>query len=266
MRWITRAHPRIDRIVCCWLIQRFIDDQAKFHFAAADQVLAEARRLGAVPFGVPGADSGALSAFDALRAKYRIDGGALDLLGAIVGAADTGRAELAMQSAGLLAILTGLAQRCASDAELLQQGGIVYDALYGWCRKAPPGLDFALSRREPRAATSWGRSLRARQGQLRAARALAALNDATLRERALERACGGWGPAELADVKAAAVRAATAPQAVSRWREAANAAVALLARASTFIGRARRRRCLDRLDHALPHGAAVRLDRPAPWG
>jgi hypothetical protein len=264
MRWITRTHPRIDRIACCWLIRCFIDDQAEFRVVPAAEVLAEARRLGAIPFGVAGADGGALGAFDALRAKYRIDDGALDLLAAIVGAADTGRAELALQSAGLLAILTGLAQRCASDAELLHHGGAVYDALYDWCRKAPPGSDFALPRREVRAATGWGRRLRARRNRLHAARALAALNDATLRERALVRACADWGPVELADVEAAALRAATAPQATSRWRDAANAAAAMLARASMFIGRTLHRRRLDRLDDALLHGAAVRLERHKP--
>jgi hypothetical protein len=25
MKWITREHPRIDRIACPWLIERFID-------------------------------------------------------------------------------------------------------------------------------------------------------------------------------------------------------------------------------------------------
>ena len=33
MRWITRAHPKIDRVACPWLITRFIDPQAEFLFA-----------------------------------------------------------------------------------------------------------------------------------------------------------------------------------------------------------------------------------------
>ena len=27
MKWITREHPKIDRIACPWLIRRFIDPQ-----------------------------------------------------------------------------------------------------------------------------------------------------------------------------------------------------------------------------------------------
>lgn len=29
MQWITREHPKIDRIACPWLIQRFIDPDAQ---------------------------------------------------------------------------------------------------------------------------------------------------------------------------------------------------------------------------------------------
>ena len=33
MQWITREHPKIDRVACPWLITRFIDPQAEFLFA-----------------------------------------------------------------------------------------------------------------------------------------------------------------------------------------------------------------------------------------
>jgi hypothetical protein len=29
MQWITRGRPKIDRIACLWLIQRFIDQEAQ---------------------------------------------------------------------------------------------------------------------------------------------------------------------------------------------------------------------------------------------
>lgn len=32
MRWITREHPKIDRITCPWLLLRFIDAQVEFHY------------------------------------------------------------------------------------------------------------------------------------------------------------------------------------------------------------------------------------------
>ena len=43
MRWITREHPKIDRIACPWLIKRFIDTEAEFLFAPPAAVLARAK-------------------------------------------------------------------------------------------------------------------------------------------------------------------------------------------------------------------------------
>ena len=49
MKWITRERPKIDRIACPWLIQRFIDPQAEFLYVPASQVLAQAAATGATP-------------------------------------------------------------------------------------------------------------------------------------------------------------------------------------------------------------------------
>ncbi|MDX1909036.1 MAG: chromate resistance protein, partial [Bacteroidia bacterium] len=53
MQWITREHPKIDRIACPWLIRRFIDPEAVFLYVPADQVVPLAGALGAIPFDVP---------------------------------------------------------------------------------------------------------------------------------------------------------------------------------------------------------------------
>jgi hypothetical protein len=42
MNWITRERPKIDRIACPWLILRFIDAEAQFHYVPAERVLATA--------------------------------------------------------------------------------------------------------------------------------------------------------------------------------------------------------------------------------
>jgi hypothetical protein len=36
MQWISHEHPKIDRIVCPWLIQRFIDPEAQFPYVPVD--------------------------------------------------------------------------------------------------------------------------------------------------------------------------------------------------------------------------------------
>jgi hypothetical protein len=53
MKWIAREHVKVDRVACPWLIRKFVDPQAEFHFVPAEQVTSEAQKLGAVPFDVP---------------------------------------------------------------------------------------------------------------------------------------------------------------------------------------------------------------------
>jgi hypothetical protein len=137
MKWITRARPKIDRIACPWLIQRFIDREAEFLFVPADQVLARAGELGAIPFDVEGVElshDGPLCSFDAILKKYEISDPALQEIAVIVRGADTERLDLAPQAAGLLAISLGLSRNFADDHEQLAQGMIVYDALYAWAK------------------------------------------------------------------------------------------------------------------------------------
>jgi hypothetical protein len=137
MKWITRERPKIDRIACPWLIQRFIDREPEFLFVAADRVLPEAKRTGAVPYDIPGVEhshDGEKCSFDAFLEKYALDDPALQHLAAIVRGADTGRPELTPQSAGLLAISLGLSENFRDDHEMLRHGLVMYDALYSWCR------------------------------------------------------------------------------------------------------------------------------------
>ena|SRR5579859_2617464 len=138
MNWITRDRPKIDRIACPWLILRFIDAQAQFHYVSADQVLAIAKRTGAIPYDIPGVELthvGEFCSFDAFLKKYQLDDPALSHLAAIVRGADTSRLDLAPQSAGLYAISLGLSATIADDHEMLRHGLVMYDALYAWCAK-----------------------------------------------------------------------------------------------------------------------------------
>ena len=137
MRWITRARPKIDRIACPWLIQRFIDKDAEFIFVAPEHVLEKSRELDAIPFDVEGVElshDGPLCSFDAILKKYELDDPALDEIAAIVRGADTDRLDLAPQAAGLLAISLGLSRIFSDDHEQLEHGIVMYDALYSWAK------------------------------------------------------------------------------------------------------------------------------------
>jgi hypothetical protein len=141
-RWITRARPKIDRVACPWLILRFIDAQAQFFYVPTEQVFAEAKRIGAIPFDLPDAPvthHGELCSFDALVAAYRLHDPALQALALIVRGADTARLDLAPQSAGLLALSQGLSEIHQDDQQMLQAALPLYDALYAWCRQSQVG-------------------------------------------------------------------------------------------------------------------------------
>jgi rhodanese-related sulfurtransferase len=136
-RWITRARPKIDRIACPWLVQRFIDPRAEFFYVPTDEVMAEARRLAAVAYDIPGAPithEWERCSFDALLKAFGIDDPALHVLATIVRGADTDRLGLAPQSAGLLALSLGLSRLHADDHAMLQAALPLYDALYAWCQ------------------------------------------------------------------------------------------------------------------------------------
>ncbi|PLQ02230.1 chromate resistance protein ChrB domain-containing protein [Cupriavidus pauculus] len=137
MKWITREFPKIDRIACPWLVARFIDPSPEFLYVPAGDVLAEARRSGAIPYDIPGVElshEGELCSFDAFLKKYGLDDPSLDQLAAIVRGADTSRLDLTRESGGLYAISLGLSKTFADDHDMLRQGMVMYDALYAWCK------------------------------------------------------------------------------------------------------------------------------------
>ena len=139
MKWVTRERPKIDRVACPWLIDRFIDTEAEFLFTKPDDVLRLAREQNAIPFDVEGVElshEGPLCSFDALLKRYPQNDPALDSIAVIVRGADTARMDLAPQSAGLLAISLGLSQLYSDDHEQLQHGFVLYDALYAWAARA----------------------------------------------------------------------------------------------------------------------------------
>jgi AraC-like DNA-binding protein len=137
MKWITRERPKIDRLACPWLIRRFIDEKAEIYYVPFEQVLKQAKKLDATPFDIPDVEFthyGAECTFDYFIKKFKIKDKAVLAIAPIVRGADTDHHELAAQSNGLWAISAGLSYNIRSDEELLEQGMILYDALYSWAK------------------------------------------------------------------------------------------------------------------------------------
>jgi hypothetical protein len=140
MKWITREHVKVDRVACPWLIKKFVDPNAQFYFVAADQVMGEAKRLGATPFDVPGVElghHGKECSFDAVLRKYNLAAEpALCLLAKIVNGADTNNTLWnSPEAAGLKAVAEGFRHLgLRDDHEINAAEWIVYDALYAYCQ------------------------------------------------------------------------------------------------------------------------------------
>lgn len=141
MKYVTRAHAKVDRIACPWLIKRFIDKEAEFLFVEPERVMDTAARESAIPFDVPDVElghHGEKCSFDAIVAKYGISDPALLRLAEIVRGADTSNRNITPESAGLYALATGFHSLSPSlfqdDHALLDVEFPVYDALYEFCR------------------------------------------------------------------------------------------------------------------------------------
>jgi hypothetical protein len=139
MQWVTRARPKVDRIACPWLIARFVDQDAEFLYVPADEVMAVAEQIGAIPYDVPGVElghHGAECSFDAILARYELTDPALHRLALIVRGADTPAKDLTPESRGLEAIADGFRLLYQDDHEQLAAESIVYDALSAYCQQA----------------------------------------------------------------------------------------------------------------------------------
>ncbi|AKH99420.1 hypothetical protein IMCC20628_00696 [Hoeflea sp. IMCC20628] len=139
-RWISSGRPGIDGLGFAWLVRRFIDPLAEFHFVEAEWVADIAAEMGAIAFDVEGADYGCHGAncergsVDALLESFAITDPALQYLARIISGAESSQLELEPQSAGLLAILAGLSSLQDDDLAMLEQAMLIYDALFAWCR------------------------------------------------------------------------------------------------------------------------------------
>ena len=139
MKWVTREHPKTDRIACPWLIKNFIDPDAEFLYVPAEQVLAVAEREGAHSYDAPDAEythRDGLCSFEVLVEEYQTRRPAVQLLARIVHGADVADdRDATPQSPGLLAVAEGFHYlEPDDDHRQLELEWPVYDALYAWCK------------------------------------------------------------------------------------------------------------------------------------
>ena len=138
MQWVTREHPKTDRIACPWLIRRFIDPDGEIVYVARDEVLPYAERTGATSFDAPGArytHRGGKCSFEVLVEDFGVTDPAVALMAQVIHGADVSEdIDVTPQSAGLLAIADGFALLDVDDQRQLELELPVYDALSAWAK------------------------------------------------------------------------------------------------------------------------------------
>lgn len=139
MKWITREHPRVDRVACPWLIERFIDKDAEFLYVPGDQVMAQASRSGATPYDVKDVElghRGGECSFDAFVHKYALDNDpAMVYMAKVIRGADTDDKTLTPESIGIEALLEGVRLvHQPNDQSQREASRPILDALYRYCQ------------------------------------------------------------------------------------------------------------------------------------
>lgn len=127
--WVSPIKPEIDQIACSWLVTRFVDPDAIFHFVEPDWVNEIATELGGVSFGVAGA-SIAPENLDTLLREFGLEDPALESIARLVRSAAGHRTDFAPEAAGLRAVMLGNAIIGKTDHDIMRLGFPVYDALY----------------------------------------------------------------------------------------------------------------------------------------
>jgi hypothetical protein len=127
--WVTRPRPGVDRMSSAWLIRRFINSKARFAFAAKAPASAAA-----IPFdmyGVEFSHTDGGCTFETLAARFGIVDAAVQRIGGIVHDLDLKETRYDAPEAPAVAhLVEGLRASFPADEELLEQGIVVFEALY----------------------------------------------------------------------------------------------------------------------------------------
>lgn len=131
MIWATRRNCHVDRAACAWLIERFVDPEARFVFVEdPDDVPPEA-----IAFDMRGAElshhDGDCS-FETFLKHYRLQDPALMALAALVHEADLGDERYDVpEAAGLDLVIRALGVE-RPDNELLRLTSAMFESLYSY--------------------------------------------------------------------------------------------------------------------------------------
>jgi hypothetical protein len=128
--WVTRPRPGVDRFSSAWLIRRFIDPDARFAFAPAPD-----RYPDAIPFDMYQTGGfrheGELCTFEVLLGRFGLADAGLRRIAELVHDLDLKDDRFRSPHAATMgALIEGMRASCPDDAKLLEQGIVLFEALY----------------------------------------------------------------------------------------------------------------------------------------
>lgn len=135
--WVTRRGVFIDRIASAWLVRRFIDREAKFRFVVASEYRHAPEELRFDMYRGEFTHVGDRCTFETLLERFGLESDpALCALGEIVHDIDCKDDKFARaETAGIAAVIQGVALDSDDDHQRLERGALVFDGLYGQLRR-----------------------------------------------------------------------------------------------------------------------------------
>ena len=129
--WVTRRGVKVDRIASAWLIRRFIDPAAKFLFVDPETYRHSDPEIRFDMFEGEFTHQGELCTFEAMLRRLGMAGPALAAVAEVVHDIDLKDGKYQRpETAGIAPLIDGIAVRHADDARRIEDGAILFEALY----------------------------------------------------------------------------------------------------------------------------------------
>jgi hypothetical protein len=134
--WVTRKGVHVDRIASAWLIQRFIDPDARFKFVPAKGYMPMPGELRFDMYEGEFTHEGDHCTFEVLTARAGLTDPALAAIGEIVHDIDLKDAKFArVEASGIASVIESIAAANKDDDRRLARGAAVLDDLYELFRR-----------------------------------------------------------------------------------------------------------------------------------
>jgi len=134
--WVTRTGVHVDRISSAWLIQRFIDNQARFKFVPARGYRPKSGEIRFDMFEAEYTHVGQDCTFQTLVRRFGLRDRALAAIGEIIHDIDCKDDRYHRpETAGVAGLIRGIVQTHDTDRARIERGSAALDDLYEYFRK-----------------------------------------------------------------------------------------------------------------------------------